>query len=261
MKSNREWRLIRDSYAPAMHMALDEELTDQCADGTTRPTLRIWEWPTPAVVIGRFQAVADEVFEPMAEKNGIETVRRMTGGGAMFTEPQNVITYSLILPEEMLEHDDILGSYRELEEWSVKALNDIGIDAEHKPVNDIITGRQKIGGSAQARRNGVVLHHTMMAYDIDIETMLKVLKIGKEKISDKAIQSASKRVAPISDNVDLSRDEVLEQMINRFSEETQIQEESLSKSTLTNAEQRVKDKYGTDNWLYRVKRQFDDKQT
>ncbi|MCJ7428841.1 MAG: lipoate--protein ligase family protein [Candidatus Nanohaloarchaeota archaeon QJJ-5] len=258
MNSDREWRLVQETYSPAMHMALDEELTDRLASGETRPTLRIWEWPTPAVVIGRFQALKDEVFEPMAKKNNIEIVRRMTGGGAMFTEPKNVITYSLTLPEDMLESNDILGSYRELEQWSVQALTDIGIDAEHKPVNDIITNGRKIGGSAQARRDGVVLHHTMMAYDIDIKTMLQVLKIGKEKISDKAIKSAAKRVAPISENTDLSRDEVLEQMISRFSEQTPLQEDSLSQATIKNAEQRVKDKYGTDEWLYRVQRQFDE---
>ena len=258
MNGDREWRLLRSTEAPAMHMALDEELLDQTAAGTVPPTLRIWEWPTPGVVIGRFQAVKDEVFEEMAEQHGIEIVRRMTGGGAMFTEPTKVITYSLTLPEEMLEANDIVGSYRELEQWSVQALQDLGIDAEHKPINDIVSNGRKIGGSAQARRNGAVLHHTMMAYDIDIEKMLQVLKIGKEKISDKAIKSAAKRVAPISGQVDQTRDEVLEQMITRFSEKNPLQEDTIDKETRQAAEDRVDEKYGTSDWLYRVQNKFDE---
>ncbi|MDY6766482.1 MAG: lipoate--protein ligase family protein, partial [Candidatus Nanohaloarchaea archaeon] len=203
MKNEQEWRLVSGGYSPAMHMALDEVITDRVASGEAPPTLRIWEWEAPSVVIGRFQSVRDEVFEDMAEQENVNVVRRSTGGGAMFCEPGTVITYSLSLPEDHVETDDIVESYRELEEWSLTGLGELGANAEWKPINDIVNGEQKIGGSAQGRWDSTVLHHTMLAYDLDIETMLKVLKIGEEKISDKAIESAAKRVSPLSEQVDL----------------------------------------------------------
>lgn len=252
----REWRMVQGAHSPAMHMALDEVITNKVAAGERPPTLRIWEWETPAVVIGRFQAVRDEVFMDMADKYGVRVVRRSTGGGAMFCEPGTVITYSLSLPESMA-NDDILASYRELEEWSITGLNDLGVNASHKPVNDIVNGEQKIGGSAQARRNRTVLHHTMLAYDLDIAKMLKVLKIGTEKISDKAIKSAEKRVSPIRTQVDRDREEVVEALVTSFAQGRDLDEDAVTAEEQELAEELVKEKYGTDDWLYRVDQEIE----
>ena len=46
----------------------------------------------PAVVLGRFQSIRNEVNEEAAREHGIQVVRRMTGSGAMFVETKNVIT-------------------------------------------------------------------------------------------------------------------------------------------------------------------------
>lgn len=253
MRSDREWRVVHHECSPAMHIATDAVL----AERAEVPTLRFWEWPTRAVVIGRFQAVRDEVFEDLAEEHDVDVVRRTTGGGAMFTEPGRAITYSLTFPEDWVESDGIVESYRELEEWSVDALNGLGIDAAHEPVNDIVHGEQKIGGSAQARRGGAVLHHTMMAYDIDIPTMLKVLKIGQEKISDKAIESASKRVAPLSTLTDLPRDEIVDRMVEEFAQGRHVREGDLRTEELEAAEERARDRFGTEDWLYSVDREIE----
>lgn len=253
-----EWRIVHGEYTPAMHMALDEVITDRVASGESRPTLRFWEWTQPAVVIGRFQSVRDEVFMDMAEKQDVAVVRRSTGGGAMFTEPGKVVTYSLSLPEQQVASDDIVASYRELEQWSLAALNEVGVPAEHKPVNDIVNGGKKIGGSAQARRDGAVLHHTMMAYDLDIETMLQILRIGKEKISDKAIKSAEKRVSPIRDVVDIPRDEVIDAMIAAFAEGRSIDEDTVRQEEEQAARELVEEKYGAEDWLYTVDREIAD---
>lgn len=256
MQSDKEWRLVRGEFSPEMHMALDEVITDRVANGEAPPTFRIWEWTSPAAVIGRFQSVRDEVFEDMAEKHGVNIVRRCTGGGTMFCEPGTVITYSLSLPEEMVETGDIVRSYRELEDWSLKALNSIGASAEWQPVNDIVNGDRKIGGSAQARWNNAVLHHTMLAYDLDVEKMLKVLKIGEEKISDKAIASASQRVSPLSEQVDFPRHEIVETLVTHFSQGRAVQNGSLGQNELDDARSLVQEKYGTRQWRRTVDREI-----
>jgi lipoate-protein ligase A len=67
-------------------MALDEVLTQRVGARERPPTLRFWPWAAPAVVLGRFQSVRNEVDEEAAREHGIRVVRRMTGGGAMFVE-------------------------------------------------------------------------------------------------------------------------------------------------------------------------------
>ena len=96
---DHDWRFIRDEpQDPALHMALDEVLIGEVAACCCPPTLRIWEWSAPAVVIGGFQSLRDEVDTSEASRLGITVVRRISGGGAMFIDPANTITYSLYAP-------------------------------------------------------------------------------------------------------------------------------------------------------------------
>src|SRR5690625_7993019 len=86
-----------------MQMALDEVLLNRVAAGERQPTLRIWEWASASVVLGRFQSVRNEVDREATERYGVTVVRRITGGGAMFNEPHNTITYSLYTPEALVK--------------------------------------------------------------------------------------------------------------------------------------------------------------
>ena len=71
-----EWQLIHaGAQSPSMHMALDEVLTTEVASGRRKPTLRVWEWASPAVVIGRHQSLRNEVDSDAARRHGIEVVR------------------------------------------------------------------------------------------------------------------------------------------------------------------------------------------
>ncbi|HET8984847.1 MAG TPA: lipoate--protein ligase family protein, partial [Trueperaceae bacterium] len=202
--SNHEWRLIRDEpTAPRLHMAIDEVLTQAVGEGKRPPTLRIWEWSSNAVILGRFQSVRNEVDPDGAAKNGMTIARRITGGGAMLIEPQNAITYSLYAPESLVKGMSFIDSYAFLDQWVLAALNSLGINAHYQPINDITSDKGKIGGAAQTRRTGAVLHHVTMAYDMNPSVLLEVLRIGREKLSDKGSVSANKRVAPIRQQTDL----------------------------------------------------------
>src|SRR5690606_2219739 len=152
---------------------------------------RIWEWEESAVVIGSFQSVKNEVDLDSAKRYGIDVVRRISGGGAMFMEAGSVVTYSLYLPDELVQGMSFADSYAFLDEWALTALNRLGIEASYKPLNDITSSQGKIGGAAQKRLgNGGILHHVTMSYDMDGAKMVEVLRIGREKISDKGITSA-----------------------------------------------------------------------
>ncbi|MFB6147510.1 MAG: biotin/lipoate A/B protein ligase family protein [Candidatus Nanohaloarchaea archaeon] len=186
-----DWRIIDDrSHSEAVHHALDEVLSERMDSGDMRPTLRFWHRENPAVPMGRFQSYSDEVQHEYVKDNDVEVVRRITGGGAMYAEPGKVISYSIYAPKHMVP-DNVENSYRELDRWAIEALTDAGVQVEWRPLNDIEHPDGKIGGAAQLRKQDSVLHHTMLSYDLNTENMLKALRIGKEKVSDKAIKSGT----------------------------------------------------------------------
>lgn len=249
-----EWQLIMGpALDPALQMAMDQVLAEEVGAGRRKPTLRIWEWEKPAVVIGSFQSVKNEVDLVNAEKYGFEIVRRISGGGAMFMEAGSVITYSIYAPVELVQGMSFADSYAFLDEWVIVALKALGIQATYQPLNDIASPTGKIGGAAQKRLgSGAVLHHVTMSYDMDGDKMVEVLRIGREKMSDKGTKSANKRVDPLRSQTGLPRAEVIEKMVGTFRGLYGLTPSEITADEYARAEKLVTDKFGTDAWLQRV---------
>ena len=249
-----EWQLIRGgAVAPAMQMALDQVLAEEVGAGRRKPTLRIWEWDSPAVVIGSFQSVKNEVDMENAVKYGFTVVRRISGGGAMFMEAGSVITYSIYAPSDLVQGLSFADSYAFLDEWVITTLRSLGIDAFYQPLNDIASAKGKIGGAAQKRlTSGAVLHHVTMSYDMDGDKMVEVLRVGREKLSDKGIRSANKRVDPLRRLTGLSRVEIIDRMIATFTGLYGLSKSEITPAEAAKAEQLVAEKFGTGDWLHRV---------
>lgn len=244
------WHLVHAGpQAPALHMALDEVMLDDVAAGRRPPTLRIWEWAGPAVVMGRFQSLRNEVDAGAAHRHGIEVVRRISGGGAMFIEPGNTITYSITAPMTLVEDMSFEQSYAFMDQWVIEALGGLGIKAWYQPLNDITSSAGKIAGAAQTRRRGAVLHHVTMAYDIDAVRMLEVLRIGREKLSDKGTTSAVKRVDPLRSQTGLAREAVIEHMVETFrTRHGGLVRDDLRPDELARAQALARDKFSTAEW-------------
>ncbi|MBX3195745.1 MAG: lipoate--protein ligase family protein [Microbacteriaceae bacterium] len=249
-----DWQLVHPGpLTPLMHLALDQVLAEEVGDGTRTPTLRIWEWEEPAVVIGSFQSVKNEVDPDNAAKYGFRVVRRISGGGAMFMDAGTVVTYSIYAPVDLVAGMSFADSYAFFDEWAVQALQSLGIEASYVPLNDIASPAGKIGGAAQKRLgNGGVLHHVTMAYDMDGERMAEVLRIGREKLSDKGTKSAAKRVDPLRSQTGLTREEIIDRMVETFRAQHGLTDGEITPEEYARAEQLVAEKFGTDEWLYRV---------
>ena len=238
---------------PAMHVALDEVLTKEVASGNRPPTLRFWDWDDALVVMGSFQSYRSEIDQEGADRHGIRVARRISGGGAMFMEPGNTITYSLHAPTSLVEGLSFEQSYAFLDDWVMTALADVGIKARYVPLNDIASDKGKIAGAAQKRlASGAVLHHVTMAYDIDADKMLEVLRIGREKMSDKGTKSANKRVDPMRSQTGLPRDEIIRRFMASFAATHEVREGSYTEAELSAARELVESKFLTDAWTHRV---------
>jgi len=247
---DHDWQLIHTApQSPTLHMALDDVLTHEVGAGRRAPTLRIWEWASPAVVIGRFQSLRNEVDSEAARRHGIEVVRRVSGGGAMFIEPGNTITYSIYAPQSLVKGLSFQEAYAFFDAWVLQALGELGIKAWYQPLNDITSEGGKIAGAAQVHRGGAVLHHVTMAYDIDAAKMLDVLRIGREKLSDKGTASAAKRVDPLRSQTGLPRAAVVERMLATFRRLHGLADDRLRDDELAQAQALVEDKFGTYAWI------------
>ena len=238
---------------PAMHVALDQVISEDVGAGRRNPTFRFWDWDSPLVVIGSFQSYRNEIDQAGADAHGIQVVRRISGGGAMFMEPGNCITYSLHAPTSLVEGLSFEQSYAFLDDWVMTALADVGIKARYVPLNDIASEKGKIAGAAQKRfASGAVLHHVTMAYDIDADKMLDVLRIGREKMSDKGTKSSNKRVDPMRSQTGLPRDEIIARFMASFAATHATRPGSYTDAELEAARELMETKFLTEAWTHRV---------
>lgn len=252
--ADHEFTLLRaGAMPPAMHAALDQVLAEELAAGRRGPTLRFWEWEEPAVVIGSFQSLRNEVDLEAAQRHGVTVVRRISGGGAMFMEAGNCITFSLVVPASLVDGLSFEASYAFLNDWVLGALADVGVTAATSGLNDIASAVGKLAGSAQKRLNGgAVLHHVTMAYDIDADKMTQVLRIGREKISDKGTRSANKRVDPVRSQTQLPRADVVDAFVAHFRSRYRTVDGELRPAELERARGLVEEKFTDPGWTARV---------
>jgi lipoate-protein ligase A len=89
-----------------------------------------------------------------------------------------------------------------------------------------------------------------MAYAMNMPLMLEVLRIGKEKLSDKGVSSADKRVAPLRQQTHLPREAIIEHMIHQFRLRFGLDENHLTADELADAEKRAVEKFGTRAWTH-----------
>ena len=249
-----QWNYLAPTpLEPLQQMALDQVLAEEVGAGQRGPTLRFWEWAKPAVVIGSFQSVGNEVDLDAAGRLGMEVVRRVSGGGAMFMELGTAITFSLYAPSALVSGMSFQDSYAFLDDWVVQALRGLNIDASYKPLNDITSPSGKIGGAAQKRLgSGAVLHHVTMAYDMDGDRMVEVLRIGREKMSDKGVASANKRVDPLRAHTGMTKDAIQEHLVGAFRSGYGLTDSVLTEGEIGRMNDLAESKFATTEWLYRV---------
>jgi lipoate---protein ligase len=177
----------------ALNMGIDEALVGSVSRGEAPPTLRLYRWAPPCVTVGYFQSLEAEVDLEACRSSGVDAVRRLTGGGAVFHDAE--LTYSIVLPiGHPLAPDGILESYRLICAGLVAGLRELGAEASFEPINDIAVGGRKISGNAQTRRQGCLLQHGTVLMDLELELMFSLLKVPAEKLKGKLIEDSKARV-------------------------------------------------------------------
>src|ERR1043166_8581119 len=151
-------RLLNISPAtPAANLALDELLLNQ-----DQEALRFWESENPVVVIGRSGRIEEQVRVDACEADGVDVLRRCSGGGAVVLGP-GCLNYSLVFslaarPEWRDVRRSVCGILRQMSE---------ALGAEVCDPSDLAWRGRKVSGNSQRRTASEFLHHGTLLYDFD----------------------------------------------------------------------------------------------
>ena len=244
-----QWRVIEiETHSASMNMALDEACMFFMEKGEVLPTIRFYRWNPSAVSLGYFQNLNDEVDKARCDELNVQIVRRITGGGAVYHDFDGEITYSLIAPQSCF-NPSIQDSYKEICSSVVRALELLGIKSSFKPINDVMVGEKKISGSAQTRKNGILLQHGTVLYKTDIEKMFDLLRVNQVKLDAKAIKSVYKLVTSVSEFVDVGIDGLYEVLFDAFVENKVWSLESWTEKEILHAKNIAKEKYSSNEHM------------
>lgn len=191
----REWRLLdTGNMTAAENMALDDTLLELKGQGKSPDTIRFLQFSPPAVLVGYHQSVEEEIRESYCLENRIDINRRITGGGAIFFDENQIgwevicdkAFFNLTIPNQRL--------FRALCNPVINALDQLGLHASFRPRNDIEINGRKISGTGGTESDEAFLFQGTMLVDFDVDTMLKSLRIPVEKLKAKEIDSVKERV-------------------------------------------------------------------
>jgi len=266
------WRVIYSGHSDGHHnMAVDEAIMESVAANLAPPTLRIYGWSPPAVSLGRFQEVAEQVDVEAIQQRGWDLVRRPTGGRAILHDDE--VTYSVCVPQSQLpEGDSVLRSYRYLSRGIQRGLELLGVEAElgrkppatggkgsghqqsaicfsHSTRADMVAAGRKIVGSAQVRKNGIILQHGSVPITLDISDHLAVMPGDGSGNKPESLQQAAVGVSQMLGR-DVTYDELAEALVAGFSQAlaVELQAGELSDQEQARAEHLSVHKYGTEAW-------------
>ncbi|HVQ00944.1 MAG TPA: biotin/lipoate A/B protein ligase family protein [Candidatus Thermoplasmatota archaeon] len=194
---SEQWRLILSGGNTAyVNMAVDRAILVAHSGGKVPPTVRFYRWVPPAISIGYFQNLQEEIDIDSCKKHGVDYVRRITGGGAVFHDDE--LTYSIVIAESHPSiPKNILSSYGRVCNALILGLQQLGIHATYAPINDIIVDGKKISGNAQTRKMSTILQHGTILLDVNVDTMFSLLKVPNEKLKDKMITDVKQRVTSV----------------------------------------------------------------
>lgn len=203
-------------------------------------------WRTePTLMIGNYQIAAAEINEAHAKLQGIHIVRRLTGGGTIFTDPGSW-QFSYIMRNR--ENREI--AFESFVRPVLEGLRDMGVDASMSARNDLLTDGRKFCGNAQHHSGSRVLHHGSILFDTDIDEMVRCLTVDDEKIVTKGIRSVRQRVTNLKEHIKEPmdspgfRDRLLNFMLSGVTTRT-LREEEIHAARNT-AEQ----KFRSWDWIY-----------
>ena len=236
-----------ESKDAAFHFSVEEYIVRHFP--WDEPVMMIWQ-AGKCAMLGSNQIAEAEIDIGYAEREGIQIVRRSSGGGTIFTD-LGTFLYTMILPHT--EHNSPEAVRKIVAGPIVEALNEMGCPAKIEGRNDIhVEGVKKIGGMAQYSWHGRICTHGSLLYDEDLEKLTRALRADDEKIRSKALRSMRSRVTNIKEYIphDYSTHEFLGILKQKLFCGEHIREHSLTDDEIAQINRIYQDRYGNPAWTF-----------
>lgn len=254
------WRLLKlETYNAFMNMAIDEAIMKARIENHVQNTLRFYCWKPSAVSIGRFQNIEKEVQLDNCRKHGVDVVRRITGGGTVYHDSEDEITYSVVANKKDLEAPDITAVYAKIYAGLAEAVKILGLRADFNKGNvktcpNLMVNSKKISGSAQSHKKSVVLQHGTLLVDVDLKKMFTFLRVPWARTCMEVVGVAERKITSIKKELGrhVSVEEVKEALVRGVQKALNMK---LVRGELTLYEKELakklcKEKYATGDWNF-----------
>lgn len=179
---------------PRVNLALEEYMLENFGEKDTYLLFYVNE---PSIIIGRNQNTIEEINTEYVDGNDIKVVRRLSGGGAVYHDLEN-LNFSFITKDD----GDSFHNFAKFTKPLVDVLNELGVPAELQGRNDLVVEGRKVSGNAMYSTKGRMFSHGTLMLDSEIENVVKALNVNKAKIESKGIKSIRSRVANIAEFLD-----------------------------------------------------------
>ena len=185
---------IREGRA---NIAFDAALIEERQAGRVADTIRFLRFP-PTALIGRHQDLSREIDREYCARNGIGTVRRITGGGAIYLD-EGQLGWELVFHRSALGIAALPDLARQICTAAAAGLSGLGVDARFRPRNDIEVDGRKISGTGGFFDGDILIYQGTVLVDMNPQQMVRALKVPEGKLAKRNLDSAAQRVITLKE--------------------------------------------------------------
>ena len=179
------------------NIAFDAALIEARQAGDVPDTIRFLSFP-PTVLIGRHQDLSREVDLDYCRQHRIGTVRRITGGGAIYLD-EGQLGWELVFHRSSLGIAALHDLAREICNAAALGLNKLGVEAKFRPRNDIEVDGRKISGTGGFYDGDVLIYQGTVLVDLNPQRMVNALHVPDAKLAKRQLDSAAQRVVTLKE--------------------------------------------------------------
>jgi lipoate-protein ligase A len=253
------WRYLTSDRVPAADgLAFDEALMlpyrRGSAEDGAEASLRLYTYRSHCALVGRYQSVEDEVELDYCASHGVDVGRRPTGGGAIIMGSGQL---GVAIAARARADETPRQMLRRWADGVIAGLAGIGVEASFRSKNDLeVDGRKIAGLGLYLDPHGALLFHASVLVELDVELMLRVLRIPGAKLSDKAVSRVEDRVTTLSRQ--LSRPLAAADVRDSFAKHVaralgvDLVDSELSEAEVERRAELVRTRYALPDWVFQL---------
>jgi lipoate-protein ligase A len=177
------------------NIAVDQAMIELHQAGRIADTFRFMRFP-PTALIGRHQALSQEIDVPYCHAHGVGVVRRITGGGAIYLD-EGQLGWGLIFRRAALGAASLPELARDICLAVAAGLRALGVEARYRPRNDIEVDGRKISGTGGFFDGETLIYQGTVLVDMDPAAMVAALRVPRAKLEKRQLDSAAQRVVTL----------------------------------------------------------------